>query len=236
MLRIKNWEKFQHFKNRRPPWIKLYRDLLDDIEWHSLPGDAAKVLVSLWLHASETGNPTLPGLKQLSFRLRMTEKRITDSISMLSHWLEQDDIKVISSRYQDDTPETERETERETEAEDGVSVSDKSIENLKPTFWVDEVIALWNLKAHKNLPRIQLVSKTRETHVKARLETFPRLDQWEHLISKINASPFLVGLKTEWKCDFDWVINPTNMAKILEGNYDDDRNRFGQNGSRFAKK
>ncbi len=27
--RIKNWDKFQHFKNRRPPWIKLHREILD---------------------------------------------------------------------------------------------------------------------------------------------------------------------------------------------------------------
>src|ERR1019366_3474678 len=52
-MKIKNWHKFQHFKDRRPPWIKLYRDLLDDPDWHELNGDCVKLLVNLWMLASE---------------------------------------------------------------------------------------------------------------------------------------------------------------------------------------
>jgi hypothetical protein len=114
-MKIKNWSKFQHFKDRRPPWIKLYRDILDDIDWHQLDPLASKVLVMCWLIASEDeGN--LPDTKTLAFRLRMTEKQTSDCISKLSHWLEQCDITVISERYQDDAPETE--TERETKKEE----------------------------------------------------------------------------------------------------------------------
>ena len=113
-MRIKNWSKFQHFKDRRPPWVKLYRDILDDIEWHELDPQAAKVLVMLWLIASEDdGN--LPDIKKLAFRLRMTEKQTSDCIFKLSHWVEQDDIKPISTRYQDDRLETETEREKEGE-------------------------------------------------------------------------------------------------------------------------
>ncbi len=115
-MKIKNWAKFQHFKDRRPPWVKLYRDILDDIEWHELDPQAAKVLVMLWLIASEDdGN--LPDIKKLAFRLRMTEKQTSDCIFKLSHWVERDDIKPISSRYQDDRLETETETETEKERE-----------------------------------------------------------------------------------------------------------------------
>jgi len=126
-MRIKNWNKFQHFKDRKPPWVKLYRDLLDDIDWHELDAQASKVLVMLWLIASEEdGN--IPATKTLAFRLRMTEKQTIDCLNKLSHWLEQDDINVISERYQDDSLETETETyiekEKETKkmrAPDGVS-------------------------------------------------------------------------------------------------------------------
>ena len=110
--RVKSWAKFQHFKDRRPPWIKLYRDLLDDKEWHKLDPVAAKFLVMFWLIASEDeGN--LPDINTLAFRLRVEESDIDNAISHLSHWLEQVDITVISDRYQNDTPE--RETERETD-------------------------------------------------------------------------------------------------------------------------
>jgi hypothetical protein len=114
---IRNWKRFQHFKNRRPPWIKLYRDLLDDLEWHNLPGESAKTLVSLWLIASEGDNGQLPDFKTLAFRLRTTEKTLKNTLSTLSHWLIRDDIELISERYQDDPSETETETETEREKE-----------------------------------------------------------------------------------------------------------------------
>ena len=113
-MRIKNWTRFQHFKDRRPPWIKLYRDLLDDMEWHNLDAKSAKVLVSLWLIASESENGTIPNTKTLAFRLRMQEKEIIQIVNNLSHWLIHDDINTISERYQSDPPETETETETET--------------------------------------------------------------------------------------------------------------------------
>ena len=113
-MKIKNWSKFQHFKDRRPPWIKLYRDLLDDMQWHELDPLASKVLVTLWLLASEDQNGCLPDTKTLAWRMRMTEKQVLDCISKLSHWLEHDDSELISERYQDDLPETEAETKKET--------------------------------------------------------------------------------------------------------------------------
>jgi hypothetical protein len=117
--RIKNWRKFQHFKNRRPPWIKLYRDILDDPEWHDLDPASAKFLVTLWLLASEDEKQEgrLPDLKTTAFRLRLTEKEAKQRLAQVSNWLDQDDIATISPRYQDGPPETETETETETESE-----------------------------------------------------------------------------------------------------------------------
>ena len=120
-MKIKNWSKFQHFKDRRPPWIKLYRDLLDDMQWHQLDPLASKVLVTLWLLASEDQDGCLPDTKTLAWRMRMTEKQILDCISKLSHWLEHDDNSVISERYQDDLPETERETETKKETKSAIA-------------------------------------------------------------------------------------------------------------------
>jgi hypothetical protein len=117
-IRIKNWKRFQHFKDRRPPWIKLHRDVLDDMEWHELDPPAAKHLVMIWLIASEdeTKEGRLPCVKELAFRLRVSEKQAESTVSKLSHWLIQDDITTISERYQDGPPEESREeTETETE-------------------------------------------------------------------------------------------------------------------------
>ena len=113
-MKIKNWSKFQHFKDRKPPWVKLYRDVLDDMEWYELDPLASKVLVMCWLIASEDDG-RLPNSKTLAFRLRMSEKQTLDCLNKLSHWLEQDDIDLISERYQSDSLETEKETETKKE-------------------------------------------------------------------------------------------------------------------------
>lgn len=118
-MKVKNWSDFQHFKDRTPPWIKLYRYLLDDPDWHELDGESAKTLVMIWLIASEDkdmdGN--LPSMKALAFRLRMSELKLKQSLTKLSHWLIQDDINVISDRYHVVIPETETETEAERETD-----------------------------------------------------------------------------------------------------------------------
>lgn len=116
-MRVKNFAKFQHFKDRCPPWVKLYRDLLNDIEWFELDPKAAKVLVSLWLIASEdeSREGNLPEIKQLAFRLRISETELKSIVIKLSHWLEQDDISLISEKYQDDAPE-KRQRREETES------------------------------------------------------------------------------------------------------------------------
>lgn len=114
--KVKDWNKFQHFKDRKPPWIKLYRDILDDMEWHELDPVAAKALVAIWLIASENDGK-LPEVKKLAFRLRVSEKQAISIVSQLSHWLLQDDITMISDGYQSDSLEKERETEIEKETE-----------------------------------------------------------------------------------------------------------------------
>ncbi len=120
-MKIKNWTKFQHFKDRKPPWVKLYRDVLDDMEWYELDPLASKVLVMCWLIASEDEG-RLPNTKTLAFRLRMTEKQTLDCLNKLSHWLEQDDIDLISEQYQTDSLETERETETKKETKSDTAI------------------------------------------------------------------------------------------------------------------
>lgn len=110
-LHIKNWKKFQHFKDRRPPWVKLYRDLLDDPEWHQLEPHAAKTLVMLWLLASEYDGQ-LPDAKTIAFRLRTSVLDVESALPLLSHWVVDGDIEPISDGYHDGPPETERETEK----------------------------------------------------------------------------------------------------------------------------
>lgn len=128
--RIRNWALFQHYKFRDPPWIKLHRKILDDLEWHELDPLSAKTLLSFWLIASEYEG-VLPNSKVLAHRLRSTEKAINSAISKLSHWLEHDDSIPIAEGLPDAIPEKEKKKTVEKKVQTIFVVPD----NIRPETW-----------------------------------------------------------------------------------------------------
>jgi hypothetical protein len=55
-IRIVEWEKYQHYKDRNPPWIKLHRELMTSNTWVSVD-DASRVLaIAIMMLAAATGN------------------------------------------------------------------------------------------------------------------------------------------------------------------------------------
>lgn len=126
MMKIKNWKDFQHFKDRCPPWIKLHRSILDQRDIATLSDSAFRVLVMLWLLASEDkkkqGN--LPTVEDIAFRTRKPKEMISKNLQELCNFLISDDDTVMTERYRVGPPETETETEGETEKE--IEVEDKT--------------------------------------------------------------------------------------------------------------
>ena len=173
-MRIKNWTKFQHFKDRRPPWVKLYRDILDDLEWHELDPLAAKVLVMLWLIASENDG-RIPDNKTLAFRLRLTELKTKEIIIKLSHWLEHDDINAISEQYQCDRPERETETETKKETKREIATVVACPPDVDQQIWDD-----WKqLRKAKKAPVTETVVKgARKEAAKANMAFSDFLSVW----------------------------------------------------------
>jgi hypothetical protein len=84
VLCIKNWAKFQHYKHRKPPWIRLYRDLLDSLEFHSLPLASRALAPMLWLLASDTVEGCIEyDPEQIAFRLRMSTDELSGALEPL---------------------------------------------------------------------------------------------------------------------------------------------------------
>jgi len=53
---VNNWDEFQHYKHRNPPWIKLHNRLLNNYEFSCLQ-DASKLhLMLIWMLASQLEN------------------------------------------------------------------------------------------------------------------------------------------------------------------------------------
>ena len=55
-LRVKNWRDHQHYRDRRPPWIKLLRELIDGDNGREFREELTEAeqwqLVRIWLYAS----------------------------------------------------------------------------------------------------------------------------------------------------------------------------------------
>lgn len=55
-LKVRNLKRYQHYKNRRPPWVKLYNTITEDYEFVSLPDASKWLAVGLLLLASRYDN------------------------------------------------------------------------------------------------------------------------------------------------------------------------------------
>lgn len=83
-LAVKGWTEFQHYKHRKPPWIRLHRKLIDDIDWHGLPVASRALAPMLWLLASETMNGVIDGASNaIAFRLRIASSEFDEAIKPL---------------------------------------------------------------------------------------------------------------------------------------------------------
>jgi hypothetical protein len=128
-LKVRNWKKLQHYKNRDPKWIKLYRSLLRDREWHALDGETAKFLVMVWLLAAEYDQDgSLPPVEDIAFQLRLDANKTKKLLNAISPWLEHSASEPLAGCYPPASAETEGERETEEEAE-----TEKRREPLSPS-------------------------------------------------------------------------------------------------------
>jgi hypothetical protein len=71
-----------------------------------------------------------------------------------------------------------------------------------------------------SFPRLTVLSEKRKKAIKARLNTYS-VEQIRQVFTIAEASDFLKGKNNRnWQANFDWLIKDTNMAKTLDGNYD----------------
>ena len=72
-----------------------------------------------------------------------------------------------------------------------------------------------------SFPRLQKLSDARKKAIRARLKQYS-IEDFERLFRMAEASSFLKGKNSRnWSASFDWLIKDANMAKVLDGNYQD---------------
>jgi hypothetical protein len=145
VLKPKNWEKFQHYRDRCPPWIKLHRHLLNDRAYMNLPLASKAIAPLLWLLASESKDGSFDAAsEELAFRLRIASKDIEQGLKpLIDNGFFVDASNMLAPCYQLAIPETERETE--TERDKKKKIINERPENVSENTW-DDFIALRKVK------------------------------------------------------------------------------------------
>lgn len=118
-IEMVGWDRFQHYRDRTPPWIKTYVDLLANDDYLELSGHCRSILHGLWLEYASSHCRLRLDTATLSSRLHL---RVTTAhIEALNHagFLTLSASAPLAPRYQDasDTRargETEKEKEQET--------------------------------------------------------------------------------------------------------------------------
>ena len=121
-ISIVNLDKHQHYKDRNPPWIKLYNSLLDNYEYACLHDDSKLLQILFLLLASKKDNKIPYDLDWIQNKLMLKEPVKDSSIKELQDAgfieVHSSDSNVLSICKQGAIPE--REGERETEGENSL--------------------------------------------------------------------------------------------------------------------
>lgn len=224
MLKVKNWPSFQHYRGRRPPWIKLHRGLLDDFDFQRLPVASRALAPMLWLLASESEDGSLPAsTSELAFRLRMSEQELGEAIKPLidGGFLEgySDASGALAGRKQNGVSESESETETESE----YSSSLRSDESPREPPEIAEAVDAWNaVAAEHGLPRVQKLTAARRSRLRARLRDSGGMEGWRAALDRLAKSSLCLGQNSRgWRADFDFLLQEKSFTKLMEGSYDD---------------
>jgi len=123
VITINEWSSYQSYKDRRPPWIRFHRTILDNYDYQIMTADSRALLPMLWLLACEDKDPTSGNIdldfEKIAFRLRLTKQIIIKSTRELESAGFIDCNETVTKPYKVSpvpvTTETETETETETD-------------------------------------------------------------------------------------------------------------------------
>ena len=133
-LKVKNWEKYQHYKNRCPPWIKLHVNILNDRRFSALSCASKGLLMQLWILASEDNGKIPYDLNEIRFRLR-DELIKKEELNLL---IEKGFLKNCK-QAQADASECFSETETETETDKNPAQESGHFKNFITDEWLKAI-------------------------------------------------------------------------------------------------
>jgi hypothetical protein len=163
---VRNYERYQHYKNRRPPWVKLHRDLWFDQKFYSLSSLSKLYVIGFFTLASENDNRIPLDIAWIHSRLGIDKKPDFKELfdSGFIEEIPENASKVLAPCKQNAIPEGEE--ERETEKEGDIDAAPAAT----PPSRAMEVFYFWQSMPSLLHPR--KFSDTDRRHVDVALESF----------------------------------------------------------------
>jgi len=135
---------------------------------------------------------------------------------------EEKDTEVTQKRHRSNTEVTQKNTNKNDKNDKNVN-NDKN-KDIKHTHKVldesvnyQKIADFWN-KQCVELPKVQKLTKSRKQAIRSRVREFGE-PEILRAIKETADSDFLCGKVTNFSASFDWVLKPSNLPKVLEGNY-----------------
>jgi hypothetical protein len=256
-IRIAKWDRYQHYRDRNPPWIKLHVELLSSRTWVALDDASRALVIACMLIAAKNdgevpadpaylqrvaylnGPPNLKPLIDVGF-LEPVGVTLADASTLLAD---------ASGLQADARPETEAEpTADESFALDGGETPAQRHPKQKklplPKYTARDLLDDWNaICVPVGLLEVTSLGRARFGKALEIAKDIGTRDKGQEVLARLAASPFLTGRnKNEWRATFDWLCKDDSVWRsILEGKYDDNRgtaspHKKGESGDDYDSK
>jgi hypothetical protein len=138
-------------------------------------------------------------------------ERLENEINRRLNYCESRRKNKMSEKTYDKHMETEDETETDTITEEVINYNG--------------ILENFHLYCDR-MSKVSKLSDQRKKHINGRFKEFDYITIID-VFKKAGKSDFLNGKNDRcWKADFDWIFNPTNFLKIMEGKYDNKSERL----------
>ena len=116
-LTVPDLERWQHYKDRRPPWMKLHIEIFDNYDFSNLPDSAKYHLLGIWLLATQIDNKIPDDSNWIARKIGAVEPIDIELLLSLGHLAYHNASVALAECKQNANAETETEAEAEAEAE-----------------------------------------------------------------------------------------------------------------------
>lgn len=107
------------------------------------------------------------------------------------------------------------------------------VEPSHPSVNYQSIVDDYNATCTK-LPACRKLSDARRKAISARLKSYTA-DELHTAFEKSQTSSFLTGQNDRnWTANFDWILKDSNIAKILDGNYDNKKGQQDNGKNQYA--